>query len=173
VIPPKFFAGNKGVWATTEFSCGLAAIREAGTPLHNFGYIDKSGDWAFKPIYKQASYFDDSRGGDCIAQVTLQETDFSKLWAAGVPHSRMGFYHRKVALDVFLTQYNVFELDRDTIHKLLGTPDRVTPPSESYRIESASYVDFCYGPAGVCKYRYSWMPPNEWFDPTHPNTGDW
>jgi len=177
VIPPKFFVGDDIAWPT-QFDNGLAAVMQ-GAPAHNYGYIDHSGKWVIAPVYKAACRF--SHDTNSLAMVTERAKDFKKLWEDGgqpksPPRSGWG-YRRREALNIFLTQYDVFTLDRNSMQNLLGAPQGSSSSMDSFCLGSectgASYVNFEYASGCVFRYRFSWMPDDMWFDRQHPNTGDW
>ena len=137
-------------------------------PLHNFGYIDKTGAWIIPPRFSQAEPFE----ADCT-RVADRETDFADGWKA--PGSRYGVDHT-TSLNIFLKEYNVFELSRQKLQALLGKPEKTTANTDTYQVCSsctdAVFIDFYYQSDFVLKYRLSDMPADRWFDAKHPDNGD-
>ena len=107
VIPAIYYADEKHFWNKPRFREGLAHVSIGDEVNHQYGFIDKQGNWKIRPQFRDAGDFRDG-----YAQVQLGSGGFDKnLWNK----NRGGFFMRSEQFDFFVKQNGLIGMSRKAV----------------------------------------------------------
>ncbi|MDR3616378.1 MAG: WG repeat-containing protein [Candidatus Obscuribacterales bacterium] len=149
VIPAIYYAkvDRNMFWSAPRFSEGVANVAIGDEVHHQYGFINKQGNWKILPKFREAYWFEDG-----YAQVKTGTSGFNKdEW-----NSRK---RGEESFRVFVKQYGLFGMSRTAIKSMLGKADRRYIDSDLYTLNDGacnhSYrgVEIHYDNDKVTKYR--------------------